>query len=49
MAGRWVYRVLLRLHPDSFRARFGGEMLLVFDEAVEGYGGWWLVGEWVFR
>ena len=45
MAGRWMYRVLLRLHPSDFRTRFGGEMLLVFEEAVEGYGEWWLVGK----
>ncbi len=47
MGARTFYRTLLRLHPRGFRARFGDEMLLLFDEAVEGYGGWWLVGELV--
>ncbi|MGD0442412.1 MAG: hypothetical protein ABSA39_00615 [Edaphobacter sp.] len=29
---RHVYRLLLRLHPHAFRARFGDEMLWIFDE-----------------
>jgi hypothetical protein len=29
---RIVYRAVLRLHPHSFRAEFGDEMLWIFDE-----------------
>jgi hypothetical protein len=31
---RALYRFLLFLHPASFRRRFAGEMMWVFDEAV---------------
>jgi hypothetical protein len=31
---RLLYRLLLRLHPPSFRDRFSDEMLFVFDELV---------------
>jgi hypothetical protein len=31
---RTLYRLLLLLHPYSFRRRFAGEMLCVFDEAA---------------
>ena len=30
---RFLYRLLLRLHPTRFRERFGNEMLAVFDDA----------------
>jgi len=30
---RLIYRLLLCLHPPSFRRRFGGEMLSIFDDA----------------
>lgn len=34
---RMVYRMILRLHPEGFRERFGGEMLWIFDgEARKG-------------
>lgn len=29
---RFTYCMLLRLHPSSFRVRFAGEMLWIFDE-----------------
>lgn len=29
---RFVYCILLRLHPNSFRVRFADEMLWIFDE-----------------
>jgi hypothetical protein len=29
---RFVYRVILRLHPEGFRERFAAEMLWIFDE-----------------
>jgi hypothetical protein len=29
---RFVYRAILHLHPHSFRAEFGDEMLWIFDE-----------------
>lgn len=35
---RWLYIVLLRLHPRRFRQRFGDEMLWIFDEST-GYRG----------
>ena len=28
---RFIYRLLLLLHPPRFRRRFGAEMLLIFD------------------
>ena len=40
-----IYRCLLRLHPPAFRARFGNEMLQVFDDAVETYGWVWLLAD----
>jgi hypothetical protein len=30
---RFIYRLLICLHPRAFRERFGEEMLYVFDEA----------------
>lgn len=30
---RFIYRLLICLHPRAFRERFGEEMLCVFDEA----------------
>lgn len=35
---RWLYSVLLRLHPACFRDRFGQQMLSVFDESVRQSG-----------
>ncbi len=32
---RFLYRCLLRLHPHSFRSRFGHDMLWIFDEVTE--------------
>lgn len=29
---RFLYALLISLHPSSFRKRFAGEMLLIFDE-----------------
>jgi hypothetical protein len=29
---RHLYRLAIRLHPSSFRERFGGEMLYIFDQ-----------------
>jgi hypothetical protein len=29
---RVAYRLLLRLHPDSFQKEFGAEMLWIYDE-----------------
>lgn len=31
---RATYRMLLALHPSGFRARFEGEMLLTFEDAL---------------
>jgi len=30
---RFLYRLLVWLHPPSFRREFGGEMLWIFDES----------------
>lgn len=35
---RWLYSVLIRLHPACFRQRFGEQMLSVFDESVRHRG-----------
>lgn len=35
---RFVYTLLIRLHPPYFRRRFAQEMFLVFDEAAESWG-----------
>jgi Ca2+-binding EF-hand superfamily protein len=32
---RWFYILLLRMHPRSFRQRFGDEMLGIFDQSGE--------------
>lgn len=42
---RAIYRCLLRMHPAVFRARFGDEMLQVFDDALESYGWAWLLAD----
>ncbi len=42
---RATYRCLLRMHPSDFRARFGDEMLQVFDDALETYGWAWLLAD----
>jgi len=31
---RWLYRILLWLHPPLFRRRYGPEMLWIFDETA---------------
>ena len=31
---RMTYRLILRVHPGSFRERFGDEMLWIFDEEM---------------
>src|ERR1700744_4537898 len=38
MMVRIFYVVLLRLHPKSFQARFGNQMLLTFEEAQDTEG-----------
>ncbi len=35
---RTLYPLLVRLHPLAFRERFGPEMLLIFEEAGNGWG-----------
>ena len=35
---RSLYRLLLYLHPPSFRQRFAEDMLWIFDEAAETQG-----------
>lgn len=36
---RFLYALLINLHPASFRKRFAEEMSLIFDEALESWGG----------
>jgi hypothetical protein len=38
MMVRIFYFALLRLHPKSFQARFGNQMLLTFEEARDTEG-----------
>lgn len=33
-----AYRIIVRLHPESFRAEFGGEMLWIFEEESQNGG-----------
>lgn len=33
-----LYRALLGMHPRSFRERYAGEMLLIFEEAAPACG-----------
>lgn len=40
---RWLYLWLLRHHPGPFRARFGDEMVAIYDQAERAQGGWSLV------
>lgn len=40
---RSIYRVLLYLHPRSFRRHFAAEMLWIFDEAVAQEGAYRLI------
>ena len=35
---RFLYTLLISLHPFSFRKRFAQEMLLIFDEAASSWG-----------
>jgi hypothetical protein len=51
---RFIYRLLLQLHPVRFRRRFAEEMLLIFDEApkktwlvVDGVGS--MARQWLLR
>jgi hypothetical protein len=51
---RFIYRLLLKLHPVRFRRRFGEKMLLIFDETpkntwlvVDGVGS--MARQWVLR
>ena len=54
---RWLYRLLLLLHPPGFRRRYGPEMLWIFDETARERSPAVLVGEaavsifrqWVLR
>ena len=34
----FLYALLIRLHPSSFRRRFAQEMTLIFDEAANSWG-----------
>ena len=36
---RALYRLLIRLHPPAFRERFAQEMLWIFEEAENVWGG----------
>lgn len=54
---RWLYRLLLHLHPARFQREYAGEMLWIFDETsvTEGVLGLFLDGvislarQWVLR
>lgn len=53
---RFLYRVLIALHPRRFRERFGDEMMCVFDEAgpdravrLFADGGLSLLRQWLLR
>jgi hypothetical protein len=54
---RFLYRVLLWLHPPAFRRQFAGEMLWIFDETAGAAALWLLLGDallslarqWLFR
>jgi hypothetical protein len=35
---RFVYAILIHLHPPSFRKRFAEEMSWIFDEAANSWG-----------
>jgi hypothetical protein len=35
---RFLYSLLIRLHPPSFRKRFAQEMLWIFEEAASSWG-----------
>jgi hypothetical protein len=35
---RFLYALLISLHPPSFQKRFAPEMSLIFDEAAESWG-----------
>jgi hypothetical protein len=35
---RFLYAVLISLHPPSFRKRFAQEMLWIFEEAANSWG-----------
>lgn len=45
---RLLYAWLLRLHPAEFRARFGDEMMAVFEQALEHEGAARLLADAVF-
>jgi hypothetical protein len=54
---RILYALLIRLHPLAFRERFAPEMLWIFEEAEDAWGGGSLlrdaivslVRQWLFR
>jgi hypothetical protein len=35
---RFLYALLIRLHPSCFRKRFAQEMFFIFDEAANSWG-----------
>jgi hypothetical protein len=35
---RGLYQLIVRMHPPTFRRRFGDEMMSIFDEAVGQHG-----------
>jgi hypothetical protein len=35
---RFLYTLIIRLHPPYFRKRFAQEMFLIFDEGAESWG-----------
>jgi hypothetical protein len=42
---RFLYALLVGLHPSSFRKRFAQEMLLIFEEAANSWGAGSLFGD----
>lgn len=45
MIPRSLYRLLLWCHPPSFRRRFAGEMMWIFDETASRQGPWQLLAD----
>jgi hypothetical protein len=45
MMVRAFYRCLLRLHPETFRLRFGEQMLCDFEDALTTWGAASLIGD----
>lgn len=42
---RRLYALLIRLHPAQFRARYGDEMLWIFDQTRDMHGRRWLISD----